>query len=118
MRTTHRITTTAAIMLSLAAASAPAASARPTDLVPMGKQMHSAVYSRPDKLMIAVGSPSSAATLAKASAPQAAVRIQTRQNRFEWGDAGIGAASVLALAMLALGFGLVISQRRGRHGAA
>ena len=34
MTTTHRITTTAAVLLSLAAAGAPAASARPADFVP------------------------------------------------------------------------------------
>ena len=38
MTTTHRITTTAAVILSLAAAGAPPASARPADYVPVGKQ--------------------------------------------------------------------------------
>jgi hypothetical protein len=120
MHTTHRITTTAAVVLSLAAVGAPTATAMVSGTNPAttANQAPATVYSRPDKSMIAVGSPSSAAILAKASLPQAAVRIQAPQSGFDWGDAGIGAASVLALTMLALGGGLVISQRRGRHGAA
>jgi hypothetical protein len=120
MHTTYRITATAAVVLSLAAIGAPPATAMVsgTNLATTANQTPATVYSRPDKSMIAVGSPSSAAILANASVPQAVVRIQTPQSGFEWGDAGIGAASMLAFVMLALGCGLVISQRRGRHGAA
>lgn len=43
------------------------------------------------------------------------VRIATPASGFDWGDAGIGAAGGLGLAMLGLGGGLVISQRRPRR---
>jgi hypothetical protein len=69
--TNHRITTTAAVILSLAAASAPAASARPADFVPPTKQAPAVGYSRPDKSPIAVNSPatSSGSSAETASAP-------------------------------------------------
>ena len=43
------------------------------------------------------------------------VRITTPASGFDWGDAGIGAAGGLALAMLGLGGGLVISHPRPRR---
>ena len=54
---TNRTATTAAIILSLAAAGAPAASAKPADYVPPGDQAPTTVYSRPDKSMIPVATP-------------------------------------------------------------
>jgi hypothetical protein len=108
MTTTHRITTTAAVMLSLAAAGAPTAAATVSSTTPTTttNQPPASVYDRPDKSMIPVTTP--------ASAPQAVVRIQTPPNGFDWGDAGIGAAGGLALAMIGLGGALVVSQRRPR----
>jgi hypothetical protein len=48
--------------------------------------------------------------------PQApVVRITTPASGFDWGDAGIGAAGGLALAMLGVGGGLVISHQRPRR---
>jgi hypothetical protein len=41
------------------------------------------------------------------------VVVQT-SNGFDWSDAGIGAAGGLGLSMVALGGGLVLTQRRGR----
>jgi hypothetical protein len=108
MTSTHRITTTAAVILSLAAAGAPTASAMPAnDYAPTAKPAPTRVYDRPDKEMIPVATPG--------SAPQAVVRIQTPPSGFDWGDAGIGAAGGLALSMTAVGVGLVVSQRRGRR---
>jgi hypothetical protein len=43
------------------------------------------------------------------------VRITTPASGFDWGDAGIGAAGGLALAMLGVGGGLVISHHRPRR---
>ena len=43
------------------------------------------------------------------------VRVIAPSNAFDWGDAGIGAAAGLALAMLGLGGTLALSQRRPRH---
>ena len=54
---TNRTATTAAIILSLAAAGAPTASARPADFVPASQQSPAAVYSRPDKSMPPVSPP-------------------------------------------------------------
>jgi hypothetical protein len=42
--------------------------------------------------------------------------VQAPSSGFDWGDAGIGAAGGLALAMLGLGGALAVSsQRRARH---
>ena len=112
---TNRTATTAAIILSLAAAGAPAASARPADFVPAGKQAPpNGVYSRPDKSLIPVATPYGVDNT-NAIAPPAVVRIQTVAGGFDWGDAGIGAAGGLALAMLGVGGGLVISHHRPRR---
>jgi len=121
MTTTHRITTAAAVLLSLAAAGAPAASARPADYVPVGKQAPASVYSRPDKAVIPIhwpypyGGDPRPATAKPASVPQAVVQVQTPGSGFDWADAGIGAAGGLALALLAVGGGLVISHQRPRR---
>ena len=135
MTTTHRTATAALLVLSLGAASAPVAGARPVDFVPAGKHRPAAVYSRPDKSVIPVSPPATsgaalsayregqlataldiaAATSNKANAPQAVVRIQTPQSGFDWGDAGIGAAGGIALSMIGLGGALGVSQRRARR---
>jgi hypothetical protein len=43
------------------------------------------------------------------------VRVITPASGFDWGDAGIGAAGGLAIAMLAVGGGLLISDQRPRR---
>ena len=48
------------------------------------------------------------------SPPAQVVRITTPASGFDWGDAGVGAAGGLALAMLGVGGALVISQRPRR----
>ena len=94
-------TTTAAIILSLAAAGAPAASAKPADFVPPSHQTPASVYSRPDKSIIPLSSPyPSGSDPTPATVPQAVVRVQTAQSGFDWGDAGIGAAGGLALSLI------------------
>ena len=120
MTRTHRITTTAAVLLSLAAAGAPTAMARP-DFAPAAKQPPPTAYSRPDKSLIPLTTPSGDGTSRPASAPQAVVQVQTPPSGFDWGDAGIGAAGGLALSLIALGGALAVSQhrtRRTRHTAA
>jgi hypothetical protein len=109
MTTTHRITTTvAAVVLSLAAAGAPTATATVsgTDPATTATQAPATVYSRPDKSMIRATTPGNAS--------QAVVRIQTPPSGFAWGDAGIGAAGGLALATIGLGGALIVSQRPRR----
>jgi hypothetical protein len=44
--------------------------------------------------------------------PTPVVRITTPASGFDWGDAGIGAAGGLALAMLGVGGGLLITRQR------
>ncbi len=133
MISTHRITTTAAVILALAAAGAPTAAATvsPTNPTTTANQPPASVYSRPDKSMVSATSPATTANqppasvydrpdremipvTTPASAPQAVVRIQTPPNGFDWGDAAIGAAGGLALAMIGLGGALAVSQRRPR----
>ncbi len=75
---TNRIATTAAVIVSLAAAGAPVASARPVDYVPASQQSAAAVYSRPDKSTIPV-SPSSASD--GASGRAASLRSVPQQGR-------------------------------------
>jgi len=119
MTPTHRIAAATAVLLSLAAVGTPTATARP-DFAPAAKQPPPAVYSRPDKAMVPVTVPNADGTTSGEPAQQAVVRIQAPQSGFDWGDAGIGAAGVVALAMLGVGGALVISQRprRTRHGTA
>jgi hypothetical protein len=114
MTTTRRITVASALILSVAAAGVPTASARPVGADPVNwgaDTAPAAVYSQPDKSIAAVSPPSSAG-VARAGVPPAPVRIQTPPSEFDWGDAGIGAAGGAALALLGLGGALVLSQRR------
>ena len=112
MSKSHRITTIAAAVLALAAAGTPAATAgSPDAAVATATRPAPAIYSRQDKSIIPVASRS---TSADASMQQAVVRIQTPPSGFDWGDAAIGAAGGLALALIAVGGALVVSQRRGR----
>ena len=117
MTTTHRITTAAALVLSVAATGAPTATARLDDGNPTttANRAPATVYSRPDKSVIAVTTPYGRRVAQTASAPQAVVRIQTPPSGFDWGDAGIGAAGGVAITMLGLGTALAVSQRRPRH---
>lgn len=95
------------------------------------------VYSRQDKQFVSSRPsprPTNAGTVARstgmgqtgaAAAYVAAHRLHTPAqisaaapgpvNSFDWGDAGIGAAGGLALAMLGVGGGLALSQRRSRR---
>jgi hypothetical protein len=123
--TTQRVAATSALILSLAAAGAPTAGAGTQEMQSVSATTHTrpaAVYSRQDKSIIPGTSPStSAASIVNGRTPQAVVRIQTPPSGFDWGDAGIGAAGGIALALLGVGGALVISQRRPqrtRRGAA
>lgn len=191
--TTHRAMTTALLILSLAAAGTPAASARPagpdtpsaaysrssTAIRPnpdeqtvTGASAHraiAAIYSRQDKSTIPAGEPtqltreptqltgeppilpapkpsqtaalrqaqhqarpayladhqpssarySSAEMNAYASGlPTAVVHVASPDGRFDWGDAGIGAAGGIVLLMLGVGGMRGASRYRTRHSAA
>jgi hypothetical protein len=49
------------------------------------------------------------------SAPAAIIRVTNPSSAFNWGDAGIGAAGALGLAMLTAAGALAITQRRTRR---
>jgi hypothetical protein len=130
MSTTHRITTTALLILSLAATGAPAASAMPARGEPAGapKPAPAAAYSRQDKSMIPATTPASTPTTSgprsevvsgggygSVTAAPTVVRVVDGNSGFDWGDAGIGAAGGVALALLGLGGALTVSQRRPRR---
>jgi hypothetical protein len=139
MTTTHRIGTTAVLILSLAAAGAPAASAQPIGgyaAIPTNDQSSTAarrnpdeqtvtratanrtsapVYSRQDKSIVSATSPSTTAPSAKVGAAPPVVRVQAPANGFDWGDAGIGAAAGLVLTMIALGGTLAVARYRGHR---
>lgn len=117
MTSIHRISSTAVVILSLAAASAPAAVYSPQDksLVPAANPTSAVVYSGQDKSSVPATSPSSTAgNTAKATAAPPVVRVQAPANSFDWGDAGIGAAGGLALSMIGVGGALALSQHRNR----
>ncbi|MBV8218236.1 MAG: hypothetical protein JO325_07220 [Solirubrobacterales bacterium] len=109
---TSRTATTAAIILSLAAAGAPAAAARP-DFAPTARQAPPSVYSRPDKSMLPTSATAGGDFLAPA-APPVVARVQAPQSGFDWGDAGIGAGG-LALSVIGIGGAFAVSQRRSRR---
>jgi hypothetical protein len=121
MTTTHRIGTTAVLIVSLAAAGAPAASAagysrQDKSIVPATNPTSATVYSRQDKSSVPANSPSTnAASIRKVSAAPPVVRVQAPANGFDWGDAGIGAAGGLALSLIGVGGVLAVSQRRTRR---
>jgi hypothetical protein len=106
MTTTQRSTTAAALVLSLAAAGAPTATASQTDgnRATAANQAPATVYSRPDKSVIRVTTPDNGGVYSRpdkslvrvapsddggvaqaASVPQAVVRIQTPTSGFDWG---------------------------------
>lgn len=116
MATTHRITATAAAILTLAAAAGTPAAAAGSSHASVATATHQkpvTVYSRQDKSLVPVASWSTSDD--GVSAGQAAVRIETPASGFDWGDAAVGAAGGFALSMIAVGGALVVSQRH-RHG--
>jgi hypothetical protein len=73
-------------------------------------------------LVVAAAATAPAASAAPASdpinvrpQPIQVVQAPTVDNGFDWGDAGIGAGGVLAIALLSLG-GVAGARRVGRHG--
>jgi len=88
--------------------------------------LHNEHLKKAGALTLVVGALLPATAAAKPVGPDAAgasftipqtpvVRITTPASGFDWGDAGIGAAGGLALAMLGVGGVLVISDRRPRR---
>ena len=102
--TTHHRTTRALAAAGLALTIGGAqASARPIAFTPEGSQ--------PATRTVAV------APRSHVSEPTI-VRVTSGNGGFDWGDAGIGAAGGLALSMLAVGGGLLVTERRRSQAAA
>jgi len=110
---TNRTVTTAAIILSLAAAGAPAASAMPLGYAPSGnpEPAPARVYDRADREMIPINY---GGDVARATRPQPVVRAQAVKTGFNWGDAGIGAAGV-AVSVIGVGGAFAVTHRRNRR---
>jgi hypothetical protein len=112
MTITHRLTTAAVLALALAAGASSLATAMPNRSAPGGGQV----------VLSPAASTRANVAAARASAPQstpaAIVRVIPSTNGFDWGDAGIGAAGGLAIALVGLGGGLAVSQRHRHHTAA
>ena len=122
---TNRLTRAGAVALAIAAAAAPAAVARPADeppgwTPPAGFETadtRDAVTPQrelrnPDTVDYANGRGTYNApevVVVKDPAPVA----QPAADGMDWADVGLGAGSLLALSLIALGGGLVIVQRRG-----
>jgi hypothetical protein len=105
MSTIHRSRLALALALALATTTAPAL-ARPSYLIADGSD-------------VPAGSPSMHSPAARPagaqSAPPTIVRVSSRDNGFDWGDAGIGAAGGLAISMIGLGTTLAVTQNRARR---
>ena len=97
-----------------ASAAAAAKASVPQSLTPQQRQRVAALSALSDK-QLAAGFGVAPRVDSTDSAPQSVVRVQTPHSGFDWGDAGIGAAGGLALAMLGVGGGLVISRQRLRR---
>jgi hypothetical protein len=102
MTTIHRISAVLALTLALAVLAAPAF-ARTFDLTANGSYVPSgAATTQGTKPSHSVSPP---AVIVRVAAPSG----------FDWGDAGIGAAGGLALAMVGLGGTVAVSQSRARR---
>lgn len=120
MRLTH--ITTAAIVLALGIATAPAAAAGDSGTTP-------AVLPNPDQQQIteqpqpAPPHPAANPTVVPnpdqqypaSTTPAVIVRTSDPNDGFDWGDAGIGAAGALGLSAIGLAGALTITQRRTRR---
>jgi hypothetical protein len=90
----HQIRTCVALALALAAVAAPAASARLDDNPP------------------AAAAQTQIAPVADPSSPPAQTVKISQPNGFDWGDAGIGAATIVSLVLLLLGSTVYVTHRR------
>jgi hypothetical protein len=102
MTTHHRIITTAAVALALAAGAAPATA----------RYSYLGAAESPH---IRAGTQPLGPVINRSAPPATVVRVSPASGGFDWGDAGIGAAGGLALSMVAFGGGLAVSQRRTRR---
>jgi hypothetical protein len=90
------------VMLVLSLAAASPASARPDE------------HSSSPGTLLSTATAKGASAQATGPGVEPVVRIHDRES-FHWGDAGIGAAAVFALAMIALGAGILSAAHKSRR---
>jgi hypothetical protein len=125
MRHHHRITSTIALMLTLAAGAAPIATADPEPLasaascgdVCSGHGYGPAnVTTRTPATVASCGDVCSGHGYGSISAPAGVLRVAAPGGGgFDWGDAGLGAGSMLALTIIGIGGVLAGANRRIRN---
>ena len=116
---TQRIRRTVALATAIAAVAAPAAWAAPVEPIASenaGGTMGNAPQEQSAEEQ-SYSSPSSGATYTPQSSPSSAP-VSTASDGFDWGDAGIGASVVLALAAMVGGTALVLRTRPQRGSVA
>ena len=116
----RRITAMAALAALMLGASAVPATARPFDLDGNGsfvpaQTATSGSTSVPPSLARVNAQTNASATTAKRQISSGVAGGATSQTGFDWGDAGIGAAGGIGIAMLATGGGLVAVRMRRDH---
>lgn len=98
MLTNRHLKTTIALILALSAIAAPAANATLLRGDPLCSGCSYSVASQP-------------ASRSSIDAPPTIVRVESKSG-FHWADAGIGAAGLLAIALVALGLTLAVRSAR------
>ena|SRR5437764_1494685 len=124
MLSKHQLRAGVGTALAIGALAAPAASASPihdgmsarpdTQVVssaPAGRQIDPLAFSRQDKQAVSTA-PATTGSAHVTASPSPGSPVATSDGGFDWGDAGIGAAGGLVLAMGGLGGALAISRRR------
>jgi hypothetical protein len=109
----HRFTTTSAVAIALCAASPAAAQALISpDAIDAATPLESTIDKRsPD---VRYGQPNGAPVPNVTLAPTRVRLVEVPSSGFEWGDAGIGAAGMLALVLVGVGVGMAGLHRRPR----
>ena len=108
--TTHRLRRGLALATVIGALAAPAASAAPIDPAVPGTSGDTTSESYGGSLNSIAPPVSSPEVVAEPSA--------VADDGFDWGDAGIGAAGMLAVAAIAAGAAVAVAHRPGRQPAA
>jgi hypothetical protein len=123
MTRSRSIPITFAVALTLAALLAPSASARPY-LAGNNRGASPAAAGAPAVAHISPATPTNAGRILRGGLrPHGSTVVGDislpagpgTHTSFHWGDAGIGAAGMLALALIVVGFGFVVVARRERY---
>ena len=111
IRQHHRTATLAALVLALIAIVTPAASADPQPLAKAEAAMAAAEPSAGTPVV----RPNPDEQDSGARPTSVTVHVTAPSAGFDWGDAGVGAGSILALTLIGLGGGLAVTRRRNHR---